>query len=64
MEKILDLITQNSKITGNGSGITLVAIYTKTELVLPFVKECLNQLIREKKIYCRKGINDHLFFSK
>ncbi|WP_091263939.1 hypothetical protein [Gillisia sp. Hel1_33_143] len=64
MEKILEIIRENSKITGNGSGISMVAIYLKSDLIFSLVQEYLRQLIKSGQIYCRKGINDFLFFIK
>jgi len=64
MEKILEIIQENSKITGNGSGISMVAIYLKSDLILSLVQEYLRQLIKSGQIYCRIGINDFLFFIK
>jgi len=37
MEKILEIIRENSKITGNGSGISMVAIYLKSDLIFSLV---------------------------
>ncbi|TQI72250.1 hypothetical protein JM79_3207 [Gramella sp. Hel_I_59] len=64
METIFQIIQENSKKTGNGSGISLSEICGKSPgIILPLIKRHLNNLVKEKKIYYRQGINQTLFFS-
>ena len=60
---LLQIIQENSKKTGNGSGITTLRAWHRSKMELEdFVPE-LDRLIQEEKVVIREGINQDLLFT-
>lgn len=63
MEKVLNIIQENSKKTGNGSGISAIQVREKSGLEIRPLVRILQDLINQKRIYVREGINHQLLFA-
>ena len=64
MEKILKIIQENSRKTGNSSGIGLVNICKASGMEIGEVITHMNVLGDQKQIYYREGINHSLYFAQ
>ena len=62
MEKVLQLIQENARRTGNGSGISTIRLQRATGLTYKELYPLLLQLIDSGKIIAREGINHNLLF--
>lgn len=63
MEKVLQIIQDNSKKTGNGSGIQLIRAWEASQLELQEFVQHLDKLIQDNKVLVREGINHNLLFA-
>ena len=61
--ELLQIIQENSRKTGNGSGISTLRAWHRSKMKLKdFVPE-LDRLIQEEKVVIREGINQDLLFT-
>jgi len=63
MEKVYQIIKQNSIKTGNASGISVLKAWDASELDLKNFMSQVDQLITQEKVIMREGINHSLLFA-
>lgn len=63
MDKVFQVIQENSSNTGNDSGISIIKIGLATGYPMPFINKCLDELEQNGEIYSREGINHNLYFA-
>ncbi len=62
METVLQIIENNSKRTGNGSGLSFLEAWENSKMNLQEFTDHVDKLIEENKIVVREGINQRLLF--
>lgn len=61
--ELLQIIQENSKKTGNRSGISTLRAWEASKLDLKEFVPQLDRLIEENKVVVREGINQDLLFT-
>lgn len=60
--RILEIIHEKAKQSGNHCGLTTVQLAKQTGLSLPEIKEEINKLFRENKVRVHDGAQGKLIF--